>query len=617
MSLLQLIYNNEKDLFQQVKEHLDAGADPNEKTEYFETPLRVSSNNGRFDVVKLLFEYGADPAHLNWTPLFHAIAYGDLTEVKHQLAGGASLTDRDTWDRTPLLLAVQSGDVAKARIVLEAGADPNEKGRCGKTAPEYTLQDDNAAMLRWLVEMGFDFEAFDEFGHNLLIEAAEQNAPACVAYLLEAGADIFQKDRSQFSRKTAIAHTSHPEIIQLLLAQGADLNEVSNDVRRALLGLSSGEGDDEKSLPISKAIYQAQKHRVFGKSNPEKCELEFWYEMVRSGMGAWNVKEQFKDNDRGDEEPVWCDDRFGKSITALGNGEYIEIGGEHEDSYDPDFCIYNEVFHHFGNGEFQIYMYPKEVFPPTDFHSATLVDGSIYIIGSLGYWEERAYGSTPVYRLNISDFNIEKLEPGGEAPGWISGHTAYYDGESGICIQGGDIFYDEEGVEKHRFNEHDYVLDIKDLRWRRTDPVPRTREPDFFPEDYKSFSHSDGEVLGYDSEGQWIIVKVLKVDRVDVSKGQTIIIAGEQVTALQNDFLYVVLCSFSQPFDSMAAMQQAAASGDWKVKRACVPLRTIEFPDNARYLDMINVTDQEKQAVKQWRNGFDQGESEFGISSGS
>jgi hypothetical protein len=65
--------------------------------------LRVASNNGRFDVVKYLFEAGADHSHLEWTPLFHAIAYGSLTELNSCIQKGDDLSVRDTWERTPVL----------------------------------------------------------------------------------------------------------------------------------------------------------------------------------------------------------------------------------------------------------------------------------------------------------------------------------------------------------------------------------------------------------------------------------------------------------------------------------------------------------------------------------
>ena len=76
--------------------------------------------------------------------------------------------------------------------------------------------------------------------------------------------------------------------------------------------------------------------------------------------------------------------RFGQSLTLLPDGLAVQIGGEHEDYYDPDFCIYNDVFVHERDGSITIYGYPESAFPPTDFRTATLVGDSIYVIGSLG-----------------------------------------------------------------------------------------------------------------------------------------------------------------------------------------------------------------------------------------
>jgi hypothetical protein len=45
-------------------------------------------------------------------------------------------------------------------------------------------------------------------------------------------------------------------------------------------------------------------------------------------------------------------------------------GGEHEDFYDPDFCIYNDVFVHERDGSVAIYGYPESVFPPTDYDAS-------------------------------------------------------------------------------------------------------------------------------------------------------------------------------------------------------------------------------------------------------
>src|SRR6185312_15079372 len=100
----------------------------------------------------------------------------------------------------------------------------------------------------------------------------------------------------------------------------------------------------------------------------------------------------------------------------------VQVAGEHEDFYDEDFCIYNDVFVHSRDGGIRIFGYPESVFPPTDFHTATLIGEYIYLIGSLGYSGHRRYGTTPVYRLHTGTFKIEPLETTGAAPGWLYEH---------------------------------------------------------------------------------------------------------------------------------------------------------------------------------------------------
>ena len=103
--------------------------------------------------------------------------------------------------------------------------------------------------------------------------------------------------------------------------------------------------------------------------------------MVCSGGNAYVARQKFNDEELG--QAVWCYDRHGHSLTKLPDGRFIGIAGEHEDYYDPDFFIYNDVFIHDGAGRVEIYRYPQDIFPATDFHTATLVGDQIIIIGSL------------------------------------------------------------------------------------------------------------------------------------------------------------------------------------------------------------------------------------------
>jgi hypothetical protein len=191
--------------------------------------------------------------------------------------------------------------------------------------------------------------------------------------------------------------------------------------------------------------------------------------------------------------PIWCIDRFGHSLTTLPDGTHVQIGGEHEDWYDPDFLIYNDVIVHHAtstpeNPQYDIYGYPEDVFRPTDFHSATFVPAleAIFIIGCNGYEtpdtkgvQER--GETPIYKLSMGSWKMEKVDTKGKGPGWIWRHDARLvgntirikDNENG---QAGDYsrakkYVMENGERKMvNFDEgEDWLLDIDTLTWRKSD----------------------------------------------------------------------------------------------------------------------------------------------------
>lgn len=73
---------------------------------------------------------------------------------------------------------------------------------------------------------------------------------------------------------------------------------------------------------------------------------------------------------------VWPGYRFGGTETELRDGRRVFIAGEHEDYYDPDFCIYNDVIVEDKSGKERIFTYPPEVFPPTDGHVAIRIEGA-------------------------------------------------------------------------------------------------------------------------------------------------------------------------------------------------------------------------------------------------
>lgn len=441
---------------------IEQGVELSGITSYQESGLRVLSRLGRFDAVELLLVAGADAAQLGWTPLMFSIALGTLAEVEAELQHGAALEATDGWLRTAWLLAIQTGDLVRARLLHAHGANPRARGRCGKPPLVYAIENHHAAMLRWLLDIGLDVEEADDFGVTPLIAAAEADDAEAIEILLQAGADTEHEN----SGETALSVARSRAVCRQLLAAGANPQRFSIESRRALLGLPP-DADEAALADVSAEEFARARVRRFGTANPDPMNEPFWQAMIRSGATAYAANKFFSGPSSScGAPPVWCAHRFGQSITLLDDGRIVLIGGEHEDFYDPDFCIYNDVFVQETDGTVCIFGYPEAVFAPTDFHTATVLGDFIYIIGGLGYADARRYAETPVYRLDLRDLGIERLAVGGTAPGWLYGHCATPVSENTIRIHGGTIVGRADDKDAHMPNSTSYRLDTKRLVWQ-------------------------------------------------------------------------------------------------------------------------------------------------------
>jgi hypothetical protein len=200
--------------------------------------------------------------------------------------------------------------------------------------------------------------------------------------------------------------------------------------------------------------------------NPTRVDNALWHWLVRTRWSAYQANAIFGGPSSCGAGPMWCFDRFGKSETRLPDGRVVHIGGEHEDHYDADFFIYNDVITVGGDGEIAIHGYAPSVFPPTDFHTATWVDDSIIVVGNLGYPRQRVVGSTPVFRVATDTLSIDRIETVGDAPGWIHNHSAVLtDDGRAIILSGGTLWrgHDISMIE----NIDSWSLDVGTGRWTR------------------------------------------------------------------------------------------------------------------------------------------------------
>ncbi len=437
-----------------------SGADLNGISSYQESGLRVLSHIGRFDAVRLLLAAGADKSQLQWTPLIDAVALGSLADVERLARAGAALEETDWWSRTAWLVALVGGDLAKAQLLRELGANGHARGRCGMPPLFYGIEGHHPDIVRWLLEIGQQVDQTDDFGCTPLMCAVDGADLECIEVLLGAGADVDRDAKSG----SVLGRAETQAIAKRLLDAGADPRRLSQAGQRALCGL--GEVAEELA-GVSEEEFRRARTPSFGTANPDYRREPFWEGMIRAGISGFQAARSFGPGSPHAGAPVWCAMRFGQSITFLPDGRIVQIGGEHEDHYDPDFCIYNDVFVHGADGSITIVGYPEAVFPPTDFQTATLVDGAIYVIGSLGYAGTRRYGQTPVYRLDVATLRMERLGATGELPGWIYEHRAVRGRGSEIRVSGGTVVTENGTEEIHTESTGVFVLDVERLLWWR------------------------------------------------------------------------------------------------------------------------------------------------------
>lgn len=316
----------------------------------------------------------------------------------------------DRYGRTPLLTAVEADDLETARALIAGGVDP----RAGE----------NISMRLREMGRGTDVPAHVVLEDVILTPAAAARSPEMVRLLVGSGVPPEAFEAADFP-----------------VAAGADLIRAET---------------------ITPEMFKAQSRPRRGRANPEQVDIPFWREQIRTGRSGFAAETRILGARRqicgGD--PVWSFDRFGRSTTRLPDGRLVVIGGEHEDHSDPDFYIYADVTVIGTEGTVAHYIYPEVVFPPTDFHTATLLDDHILLIGALGYPDRRREGETQVLRLELSDFSIRAVETTGTAPGWLHRHRAIRAG-GGIEISGGRI---EPG---YRENPHRHRLDLSSMAWLR------------------------------------------------------------------------------------------------------------------------------------------------------
>ena len=233
-------------------------------------------------------------------------------------------------------------------------------------------------------------------------------------------------------------------------------------------GIALVPDDELDASAITPELFARWRSPRRGTTNPERMDNPVWDWFIRTAVNAYQGNQRFGGPSPFNAGPGWCFDRFGMPVVKLPDGRVVVIAGEHEDHYDPDFYIYNDVVVRHPDGRIEVFGYPEGDFPPTDNHSATLAGQRIILIGNLGYPKQRKAGVTQVAVLELESWRVQLVVCSGECPGWIHSHHAELSGDGrsitisrGLVdpVEGEDIGFQE--------NIDDWRLWLDDWRWER------------------------------------------------------------------------------------------------------------------------------------------------------
>ncbi|XP_033107020.1 protein fem-1 homolog B-like [Anneissia japonica] len=150
------------------------------------TALWTASGAGRYEVVTMLIERGADVNHAtstNSTPLRAACFDGRLDIVKYLVEHDADIHKPNKYNNTCLMIACYRGHLTVASYLLEHNADATAVAHCGATALHFTAETGHLEIVKELVKFSAQMIPNDH-GMTPLMVACENNQAEVAEYIM-------------------------------------------------------------------------------------------------------------------------------------------------------------------------------------------------------------------------------------------------------------------------------------------------------------------------------------------------------------------------------------------------------------------------------------------------
>jgi ankyrin repeat protein len=195
-------------------------ANPNSRSIYGDSALKIAVEHGCIEAVKILIKFGADVNYQN--PLMDACRNRKWRIVKILLDAGAN-PNQITRCTNPLSYAATYDQIKIVKLLLAHNANVDIEDGCPLKRAAFN---GNTELVALLLKSGAKVDIELDFVGSALYLAASNGRTKCVRLLLEAGANANARSRDHETALHMAALSGFYDIVHLLLKAGANMYNV-------------------------------------------------------------------------------------------------------------------------------------------------------------------------------------------------------------------------------------------------------------------------------------------------------------------------------------------------------------------------------------------------------